>query len=83
MYNEIQYEAAQARMKEQMRKAAVWRMQRAAIDAHKHSDTTPAASGKPAWISAISRAFGGKMRKTSGTKTQALGEQTVVYISHN
>jgi len=59
----VNYESAQAHMEEQMRKAAVWRMQRAAVDARKATRKNSRKAEKTgSWIAAISRAFGGNFK---------------------
>jgi hypothetical protein len=59
----VHYESAQAHMEEQMRKAAVWRMQRAALDARKAArKSTHKAKRSGSWIAAISKAFGGNFK---------------------
>lgn len=56
----VSYESAQAHMEEQMRKAAVWRMQRTAMDARRAARKhAPKVEQSASWIAAISRAFGG------------------------
>lgn len=56
----VSYESAQAHMEEQMRKAAVWRMQRTAMEARKAaSGHAPKVERSASWIAAISKAFGG------------------------
>lgn len=70
----VSYETALAHMQEQMRKAAVWRMQRTAIDARRaiRRDTRKA-EGTGSWIAAISRAFGGDF-KSSANATDSFSD---------
>lgn len=61
----INYESAQAHMEEQMRKAAVWRMQRVAMDARKQNRKNVRKSHRSgSWIASISKAFGGNVKST-------------------
>lgn len=60
--NIVQYEDAQARLEEEMRRAAVWRMQRQARDARSASKNKSAQSGwqngwQSAWLKNIGKAF--------------------------
>ncbi len=66
----VHYETAQAHMEDQMRKAAVWRMQRAAMDArkaarktaHKHAGKQEnGAQRSGSWMDTIRKAFGGNI----------------------
>jgi protein subunit release factor B len=67
----VQYESAQAQMEEQMRKAAVWRMQRTAMDAHKANRKQAKASQKRgSWMNTIRQAPSGR---ASGGKTEVVG----------
>lgn len=80
MNDTIRYEMAQAQVEDQMRKAAVWRMQRAAMDGRKRA--TKSASAKGSWLNAIRNAFSGKTSAESAS-TQRVGESSVVYVNSN
>ncbi len=60
--NIIQYEDAQARLEEEMRRAAVWRMQRKASDLRRSRKNQSTQSG---WLQSIGKAFSA-VRSTSG-----------------
>ena len=62
------YESVQARMEEQMRKAAVWRMKRAALDVHKQTRKNVRKNQRTgSWLAAISKALGGNLKVTEAT----------------
>lgn len=64
--NIVQYEDAQARLEEEMRRAAVWRMQRQARNARSASKNKGAQGGwQSAWLKSIGKAFSA-VRSTGG-----------------
>lgn len=62
----MHYESAQAQMEEQMRKAAIWRMQRVAIEARKQARKHARKSARTtSWLDAISKALGGNAGRSA------------------